>query len=151
MVPGLEECFLNSEASEATEIAELVFHPSAFMQLHCLWVVYSFRGASLVPDLMTTKVWKGLYWIRLSLMGNLSIHPLPTMLRLTEGSTMNTQGCCYALLIWTGQIQSEYHSFHALWWHARGTAEIGWSEQSKHKPNEALRVWSWGKGSSPVW
>ena len=36
MVPGLEERLLNSEASEATEIAELVLHPSASMRLRCL-------------------------------------------------------------------------------------------------------------------
>lgn len=80
------------------------------MLLRHLWVIYSFRRVSLVPDLMTPKVWKGLYWTGLSPMDNLSIRPSPATLRLTEASTMSVQGRFYALLIWTGPIQSEHHN-----------------------------------------
>ena len=44
--------------------------------------------------------------------------------------------------------QSIQHRISKLQWSVRGTAKIRWSGQSKCKPDEALRVWSGGKGSS---
>ena len=57
IIPGLEEYHLNSEASEVTEIAELVFIVLTPMSYHYHdpYVPYSWWRESPVPNLMTQR------------------------------------------------------------------------------------------------